>query len=241
MQAILVAMISPDSTTDPDRVLAQSQHLSPLSEENRRALADIARFRSFEADDVILPQAEPVLSFFVVAEGRVKKQRAMPNGRQVVLGLYGPGLLFGTADAIGQQPSHGSLIAMNDVLCLEIQRDELIALMQRHGSLATELLVALTPHFSECKNCIIELACLRIEARLARLLGKLARSAGYEEDGRIVVPIVLSRQDLADMTGTTIETTIRIMSRWGKNRVVETQDDGFVIHDSTQLARLGAG
>lgn len=234
-------MSQPNATPDPTRVLAESQYLAPLSEENRRALAEIARFRRFEADEVILPQAEPVLSFFVVAAGRVKKQRAMPNGRQVVLGLYGPGLLFGTADAIGRQPSHGSLIAMTDVLCLEIRRDELFSLMRRHGSLATELLVALTPHFSECKNCIVELACLRIEARLARLLGKLARSAGYQQDDRIVVPIALSRQDLADMTGTTIETTIRIMSRLGKDHVVETRDDGFVIHDATELARLATG
>lgn len=230
-----------DATPDPIRVLAASNYLAPLSEENRRALAEIGRFRRFEADDVILPQAEPVLSFFVVAEGRAKKQRAMPNGRQVVLGLYGPGLLFGTADAIGRQPSHGSLIAMTDLLCLEIRRDELFGLMRRHGSLASDLLVALTPHLSECKNCIVELACLRIEARLARLLGKLARSAGYEENGHLVVPIALSRQDLADMTGTTVETTIRIMSRWGKENVVETRDQGFVVHDVEKLTRLGTG
>ena len=229
------------SAVDPFAVLSSSQYLSPLSDANRRSLAAIAVVRHFETGDEIIPQAEMVNSFYVVASGRVKMLKAMPNGRQVVLALFGPGQLFGTVDAIGRQPSRGSLLALTEqVCCLEIEREPLFELLERHADLATRLLVALTPHFSECKNCIVELACLRIEARLARLLMKLATSAGYEKDGELFVPIALSRQDLADMTGTTIETCIRIMSRWGKDGVVETRDDGFVVHDPAQLGRLSA-
>jgi CRP/FNR family transcriptional regulator len=58
---------------------------------------------------------------------------------------------------------------------------------------------------------------------------------GRDERGGTFIPLSLSRQELADMTGTTIETCIRIMSRWGKQEVVRTEKDGFVILDRKGL------
>ena len=59
-------------------------------------------------------------------------------------------------------------------------------------------------------------------------------------DATLFIPLALSRQELADMTGTTIETGIRIMSRWGKEDVVHTEKDGFVILDREILEALAA-
>jgi CRP/FNR family transcriptional regulator len=56
--------------------------------------------------------------------------------------------------------------------------------------------------------------------------------------GGAFIPMVLSRQELADLTGTTIETCIRLMSRWGKDGIVSTEKDGFVIHDRPVLEKL---
>ena len=80
----------------------------------------------------------------------------------------------------------------------------------------------------------------RIEPRFARLFLKLAGEMGRAERGGIFIPLVLSRQELADMTGTTIETGIRIMSRWGKEDVVHTEKDGFVILDRQTLEAMAA-
>jgi CRP/FNR family transcriptional regulator len=52
--------------------------------------------------------------------------------------------------------------------------------------------------------------------------------------------MALSRQELADLTGTTIETCIRIMSRWGKDELVRTEKDGFVILDRAALEELAS-
>jgi CRP/FNR family transcriptional regulator, nitrogen oxide reductase regulator len=56
----------------------------------------------------------------------------------------------------------------------------------------------------------------------------------------ILIPLVLSRQEFADMIGTTIETSIRIMSRWGKDGVVRTDKDGFSIVDRAALEAVAA-
>ena len=55
------------------------------------------------------------------------------------------------------------------------------------------------------------------------------------------MPMALSRQDLADLTGTTVETCIRIMSRWGKEDVVRTEKEGFLLRDRQALENLAQG
>ena len=85
---------------------------------------------------------------------------------------------------------------------------------------------------------LIHLTGGRIEPRFARLFLKLASEMGRPDRGGTFIPLSLSRQELADMTGTTIETCIRIMSRWGKAGVVSTERDGFVVRDEAELLRL---
>ena len=75
----------------------------------------------------------------------------------------------------------------------------------------------------------------RVEARFARLFLKLADQIGRPEHGGEFVQMPLSRQELADLTGTTIETAIRLMSRWEKEDVLHTQKDGFVVRDRQAL------
>ena len=82
----------------------------------------------------------------------------------------------------------------------------------------------------------------RREARVGdldpQLFLKLADRMGRARDGAVFIPIALSRQELADLTGTTIETCIRLMSRWGKEGVVETDKEGFLLLDRAALEAL---
>ena len=77
-----------------------------------------------------------------------------------------------------------------------------------------------------------------MEARFARLFLKLANDIGRQRDGGTFIPLALTRQELADMTGTTIETCIRIMSRWGKEEIVRTDKDGFTLLDPGALTTV---
>jgi CRP/FNR family transcriptional regulator len=100
-------------------------------------------------------------------------------------------------------------------------------------------MLGLTIRLVELTNRLAELSGGRIEPRFARLFLKLAGEMGRAERGGTFIPLPLSRQELADMTGTTIETCIRIMSRWGKQEVVRTDKDGFTILDRRALETIG--
>lgn len=164
--------------------------------------------------------------------------RSLASGRSVVLALFGPGELFGTVAALGEQVCDASMVAMEHTVCLKLGRDDLIGLIEESPQLIGELLPVLTRELVECKNCIVEMTCYRVEQRFAQLLLKLGDSVGQQQNGGTFIPVPLSRQELADMTGTTIETCIRVMSRWGKSGVVDTEKGGFLVRERAALVKV---
>ncbi len=212
--------------------------MAELSARGLATMADLAVPYWFQKGDQILAEGELANGFYVVLDGRVKMVRALPNGRSVVLALVGPGDLFGTAAALGGQPCDAAIIALQTTLCMKIDHSGLMVLFEEQPRLISEILPLLTRHMVECKNCIVEMTCYRVETRFAQLLLKLADSVGLQQGEGTFIPVPLSRQELADMTGTTIETCIRVMSGWSKSGVVETTKDGFLVWQRATLAKL---
>ncbi len=212
--------------------------LTDLSARTFDALAELGELRWIEDEESALAEGDLAESFFVLISGRVKMSRSLSNGRNLVLALFNPGDLFGTAAALAGQTCDASLVALERSLCLEIRRDDLFALFEEKPELVGEVLPLLSRQLVECKNCIVELMSYRVEIRLARLMVKLADSVGHRTEGGLFIPIPLSRQELADMVGTTIETSIRVMSRWGKEGLVATAADGFLVRDREALRQL---
>lgn len=207
-----------------------------LPRQSLAAMVDISSSRFFRRGTEILCEGKRCNSLFIVLSGRAKMVRSLAaNGRNVVLSLFGPGDLFGVVGAVGTEPCNASVVALEDGFCLEIVWDDLAALFESRPELIRELLPALTRHLAECGNCIVEATCFRVEKRLARLLLKLADTIGRKTANGILVPVQLSRQEMADMTGTRIETCIRIMSRWSKGGILASNHQGLLIRKRDEL------
>ena len=176
--------------------------------------------------------------FWVVLTGRVKVFKMTPAGKDVILEIFGPGDPLGAVAAYEGHPFPASAVALEDTSILRVPRDAFFSLLEQHPTLVRGLLAGLTLRLAELANRVAELSGGRVEPRFARLFLKLAHEQGRRERGGVFVPVPLSRQELADMTGTTVETSIRIMSRWGKQRIVLTEKDGFVVIDAAELETL---
>jgi CRP-like cAMP-binding protein len=156
----------------------------------------------------------------------------------VILELFGPGGPLGAVAAYESRPYPASASALEPSSCLLIPRQAFFTLLEQHPSLVRGLLGSLSLRLVELTTRLAELTGGRIEVRFARLFLKLADQMGRQERGGLFVPLPLSRQELADLTGTTIETCIRIMSRWGKDGVLRTEKEGFVVLDRAALEAL---
>jgi CRP/FNR family transcriptional regulator, nitrogen oxide reductase regulator len=224
-----------------DAALALLSHtpvFKRLSPEDRARVAARASIRQYARGEMILSEGEPSEQFYVVTSGRVKVFKMTPSGKDVILEIFGVGDPLGAVAVYEGWPFPASAMALEDTTCVTIPRRDFFQLLEEHPSLVRGLLLGLTQRLVELTNRLAELTGGRLEPRFARLFLKLAGEIGRADRDGTFVPMALSRQELADMTGTTIETAIRIMSRWGKQGVVLTEKDGFLIRNRQELETL---
>jgi CRP/FNR family transcriptional regulator len=225
-------------SNDVEQALRAAHVFSKLGDDDRRRLAGVARLHVCRRGEMVFSEGDPPEHFCTVVKGRVKVFKMTPAGKDVILEVFGAGDPLGAVAAYDGHPFPASAVAIEDSEVLLVPRREFFALLEQHPTLVRGLLSGLTHRLAELAFRLAELSGGRVEPRFARLFLKLAQEQGRPERGGVFVPVALSRQELADMTGTTIETSIRIMSRWGKQRIVATEKDGFLVLNRGELETL---
>jgi CRP/FNR family transcriptional regulator len=219
-------------------LMAASPLFNRLAVEDRRRLGAVAEVRRYGRGDTIFDEGAPSRWVVAIAAGRVKVSKATPGGKDVILELLGAGDPLGAVAAYEGRPFPATAVAIEDTTCILLPRREFFALMEQFPTLSRGLLLSLTHRLMEMTRRIAELTGSHVEPRFARLFLKLADGMGRREGDRTVIPVTLTRQELADLTGTTIETCIRLMSRWNKQDIVRTEKTSFVLVDRQTLEVL---
>src|SRR3990172_8020200 len=221
-----------------EELLRSSTLYRNLSGEDQKRLAAVSLAKFYEKADTIFREGDAPDFLFTIVSGRVKVVKLIPSGKEIILEIFGPGDPVGAVVAYEGRPYPASAVAIETVECILVRRNEFFAFFEGHPSFARGFLTGMAQRIVELTRRIPEVAGGRVETRLANLFLKLAERMGRAERGGRFIPMALSRQELADLTGTTIETCIRVMSRWGKEGLVATERDGFVVRDTAALERL---
>lgn len=203
----------------------------------REALRPLVRLRDYEEGERIFQEGDPATQFHFVLGGRVKVVKAAAEGREVILEIFGTGDPVGAIAAYEEREFPATAIALEAATLLTVPRREFFALLEQNPGLARGLLLGLTRRMVELTRKLAERSS-RVEYRTARLFLTLAGRFGRGEGRATRIPVLLSRQEIADLVGTTQETAIRILSRWGKEGIVLTEKDGFVISDRGRLEAI---
>ena len=225
----------PAKNDELDALLAQTPVFKRLAAADRQKVSEAATLKRYAKGQMIFEQDTPSDAFYTIASGRVKIFKMLPTGKDMILEVFGQGDPLGAVAAYVERPFPASAMALEETVCVVIPRPAFFRLLEQHPSLVRGLLLGLTVRLVELTNRLAQVSGSRIEPRFARLFIKLAGEMGRQERGGTFIPLALSRQELADMTGTTIETAIRIMSRWGKENIVRTEKDGFILVDRSAL------
>jgi CRP/FNR family transcriptional regulator len=211
---------------------------SRLSAEDRRKVAEVSAVRRYEKGDRVFSEGDPSDLLFTIASGRVKVVKAIPAGKELILEILGPGDPLGAIAAYEERPYPASAIALEDATCLASKRAAFMALLETCPSLVRGMLGGFSLRVIELTKRLGEITGSRVEARFAQIFLKLSDRLGQPRGQALFVPLALSRQDLADLAGTTMETSIRIMSRWGKEGLVTTETNGFSVRSRDELEGL---
>jgi CRP/FNR family transcriptional regulator len=201
--------------------------LAGLKKEDRAAVAPLCRVRGYEKGETIFHEGEPADRICFVHIGQVKIVKAA-GGRDVIIELLGPGEPVGAVAVFERRPFPASAVALEPSGILSIPEREFFALLERRPEMMRQLLAGLTYRLMMVNKRIADLTG-SADHRAARLFLTLADRVGIPRGGATFIPLPLSRQEIADLIGTTLETAIRLMSRWQKDGIVETEKSGFLI------------
>jgi CRP/FNR family transcriptional regulator, nitrogen oxide reductase regulator len=212
--------------------------LAALRKEDRELLAPLCRMRGYEKGEVIFHEGDPADRIHFVHVGRVKIVKSA-GGRDVILEILGPGEPVGAVAVFERRPFPASAIAIEPSGLLSIPEREFFALLENRPEMMRLVLAGLTYRLMMVNKRLADMTG-SAEYRAARLFLTLADRVGLPKGESVVIPLTLSRQEIADLIGTTLETAIRLMSRWQKEELVLTEKTGFVIPRVTALRDMSS-
>ena len=231
------------SVADMARRLGGMRSLRGLPEALLLELASRVASRTLEAGDVVFRAGETATSFTFVVSGLVKVVRSLPDGTSSIVGLFGPRDSVGDAAVLGRSTYPASaLVASDRATVLRVDATPVLDSMARDPSVAAAVNRALLDHTAALQAKIAVLTAGSAEQRVATLLLLLAERFGDEdESGSTLIPLALSRPELASLVGTTPETVIRTLTRFKKAGWVVTEAEGLAIHAPEKLREITRG
>ena len=229
------------SAREVQSFLKHSPVFASLPAREIETLSAVVSEDSFRARDYVFMEGDPSLSLCIVKSGRVKIVRHSRAGKDVVLELLGPGELFGGVAVIEKRPYPASAQATEPSVILKLPADAVIGLSERYPTVIKEMALMIGRRLRDAHDSVKSLAVDPVEARLAATLIRLGEREGTRSRQGLTLPFHLTRQGLADMTGTTVETTIRVLSRWLKDGLILDEGGRLILTDHESLRALAQG
>ncbi|MGH7043831.1 MAG: Crp/Fnr family transcriptional regulator [Acetobacteraceae bacterium] len=209
--------------TDPaeDDLLARARVFAGLDPAALAEVAAGARKVVLPAGQSFFAQGEPAKAFYVLVDGRVRIAQVTPEGHQVTLRYIGPGQMFGTVPLFAGGPYPASALAVLPCTAARWDLGLTRRLAERHPAILANALAIVGGRLQDMQNRYREFATERVERRIARAVLQLARPQHGTDPGR-EIDFPISRQDIAEMTGTTLHTVSRILSGWEQRGLLES-------------------
>jgi CRP-like cAMP-binding protein len=213
---------------------------------DRMSDADLDKFlshavsRRVPAGEAVFEQGAAATHFFLLLHGRLKVTQVTEDGQQIIVRVVHPGDLFGFAKALQRSDYPGTALAVAESIALCWPTELWPQFIDRNPRLAVTAMQTIGQRLEEAHTRIREMSTQEVERRVAHAVLRLAGQAGRKEGAGVRIDFPISRQDIAEMTGTTLHTVSRILSAWEGKGLVEGGRQKLVILDITGLSALAA-
>ena len=211
-----------------------------LSDEELKELGAYLAAASYKKKETIFSEGEPPDWFYIVSSGKVKITKISHEGKEIIIEVISPSDIFGGVAVLKNFPYPANAVAMEDTEVIKISRKNLMRLVDRFPNLMYCIALQLGDRMKSSYDSLKNIALERVEARIAALLLKLAGKVGVETKDGLLIDMRLTKQDVADMVGTTVETSIRTFSKFKKEGLVVDADGKIIIKDREGLAALSS-
>ena len=193
---------------------------------------------TFKKKETIFSEGDPSEWFYIVKRGKVKITKLSQDGKEIILEIISDIEFFGGIAVIRGFPYPANAVAMEDTEALKISRNNLMKIMDRFPNLMYSMATNIGERVKNSHDMLKSIALEKVESRIASLLIKLSEKAGEKIPEGVIINMKLTKQDIAEMVGTTVETSIRTMSKLSKNGVLSSKAGKIVIKDLAGLKSL---
>ena len=195
--------------------------------------------RSIEENEFFFIQGEAVQYLYILTSGQIKLMQSSPNGQQVNLRTIHPCQMFGALGAVRKEATYPATAqALEDSSALAIDSGFLRKMLETSPHISLDMMTLMTSYIQEMQARYRELATERVEQRVANTLIRLAGQSSVRSEKDAGIVLSFSRQDVAEMTGTTLYTVSRLFSEWERQQIIETAREKIKIIKPHDLVRI---
>jgi len=215
------------------QILKGASIFQSLTDNELGELTNLAVERGFMPDEFIFWEGDTPQWFYIIAEGKVKVLKHSSLGREFIISFFGPGEMFGEVAVFENKPYPASAQAATATKVVGIKRENLLTFLSNHPQVALKIINVLGGRLRDAQSRLRDLAGERVEQRLASVLLMLSAKLGPT--------LPFTRQEIADMAGTTIETVIRAMSQLKERGIIRSLRGKVIILNKEKLRLLSEG
>lgn len=225
-----------------DRSLLRSLALfHGMSDDDLNDILADATSRRYPVGSAVFEQGQAADQFYVLLHGRLRVTQVNAEGHQIIVRMVNPGDLFGIAKALRRTDYPGTAGVVAESVALAWPMEAFDRILGRHPSLAINVMQTMGQRLQEAHAKVRELSTEEVERRVAHTVLRLASQSGRKEAGGIRIDFPVSKQDIAEMTGTTLHTVSRILTAWEAVGLVEGGRQKLLVKDPHRLLLIGDG
>jgi CRP-like cAMP-binding protein len=197
-----------------------------------------ARSSRFARESEVFTQGAEAQQFFLLLSGHIRVVRTTPEGEQVIARYINEGELFGIAVAMGQATYPASAVAAVDCIVLSWPNAAWLDLQSRFPSFGANAYQTIGTRLQDTQSRVVEMSTQQVEQRIASAVMRLVQQSGRKTEDGIEIDFPITRQDIAEMTGSTLHTVSRLMSAWEQEGIVRGGRQKVTVTDPHALMLL---
>lgn len=209
--------------------------LKSLKDEDLKILEDSLKIQKVKKREIIFNEGDKSEWLYVLINGKVKISKIAKDGREIILEIIDEKDFFGALAVIKGIPYPANAVALEDCEVGKIPSRIFLSVVKKYPNIESEILYHVTTRLKSgiesLKNIAIEDVASRIVYQLINLANRYAKNT---PEG-ILIDLRITKQQLAEMTGTTVETAIRVISKLKKLGYISELNHKFLIKDIKAL------
>jgi CRP/FNR family transcriptional regulator, nitrogen oxide reductase regulator len=224
---------------DTQKLIRESNLFRDVSARGFDQVLGSGILRSVEGGGFYFMQGDPAVHAYVLVSGRVKMVQITPNGQQITLRIMTPGQTYGGIAILKPQSGYPATAqAEEDSTAMAWDTAHLRELAKTEPSISLNAMQLMHGYITELQERQQALVTGRVEQRIARILLKLAADSGKKVEDGVLINMPLTRQDVAEMSGTTLFTVSRTMSEWERNGLLKIGREQVIIREPHGLVKI---